>query len=60
MSGIYKKEITTTHSVEFIKCDMCGCETQFVLAMDNWCVIENKNYCMKCQKEHSVGWYKKQ
>jgi hypothetical protein len=57
MSEIYKKEIKTTQIIDFIKCDKCKFETAFNLAIDNWCIINNENYCRKCQKKYKVGWY---
>jgi len=49
---------STSKTIDYIKCDKCGCKTSFSLAIDNWCIIENENYCRKCQKKHKVGWYK--
>jgi len=57
MSSIYKKTITTTVELDYIKCDKCGHETQFVLAMDVWAILNNENYCFECQKKHGVGWF---
>lgn len=55
MSQIFKKEITATQIVDYIKCDKCGIETQFSLAIDNWCIINEENFCRECQKEHKVN-----
>ena len=60
MSKIYKKEIIIKHFVDYIKCDGCGYETPFSNAIDCWCIINKKNYCLSCQKKNSVGLYKKQ
>jgi hypothetical protein len=57
MSKIYKKEFANVQIFDFIKCDKCGLETPFSLVIDDWCVIDNENYCRKCQKEYRVGWY---
>ena len=57
MSETYKKEITNTQIIDFIKCDKCGFETPFSSAIDNWCIIDKENYCRKCQKQYKVGWY---
>jgi hypothetical protein len=40
-----------------IKCNKCGLETPLALTFDNWCIIDKKEYCMKCQKELKIGWY---
>lgn len=45
------------NKIENIKCNKCGIEIQFALAIDNWCIIDGKNYCMKCQEILKVGWY---
>ena len=59
MSAIFKKKITTTLDLDYIKCDKCGVETQFVLAIDVWAIVNNENYCYDCQKKHGVGLGKK-
>jgi hypothetical protein len=59
MSAIYKKTITTTIEVDYIKCDKCGHETQLVMAMDVWSIVDGENYCYECSKKHGVGWGKK-
>ena len=59
MSGIYKKTETFTITADFIKCDKCGAETQFSSVIDTWCIVDGENYCLKCQKKHKVGWFKK-
>lgn len=59
MCGIYQKTINITHVVDYIRCDKCGVESPFSVAIDSWCIIDGKNYCMKCQKEHGVGLYEK-
>jgi hypothetical protein len=58
MSKIFKKEITTTISTDFVKCDKCNYETQVSNAIDNWCIIDNEFYCLKCQKKYKVSWFK--
>jgi hypothetical protein len=57
MSAIYKKTITTTIEVDFIKCDKCGRETQFVMAIDLWVIIDGISYCYECQHKHGVNGY---
>jgi hypothetical protein len=57
MSIVYKKEITTTHLIDFVRCDKCGIETQFCLAIDMWCTHNDESYCHTCQKKHKVGWF---
>lgn len=57
MSKTYEKEISITQSITFIKCDKCGIETLFSLAIDNWCIIDDENYCRNCQKNNNIGWY---
>ncbi len=59
MSGIYKKIITTTVERDYIKCDKCEHETPFVSAIDTWIIHEGDNYCLSCQREHDLGFYKK-
>ena len=56
MSEIYKKTITNTLELDFIKCDKCVCETQFVMAIDFWAIVNKENYCYECQKKHGVGY----
>jgi len=38
-------------------CSKCGVKTHFVMTIDQWAIIDGEEYCMKCQKEHKVGWY---
>lgn len=59
MSAIYKKKITTTIEADYIKCDKCGHETQFVMAMDVWAIHNDENYCYECQIKHGVGYGEK-
>lgn len=59
MSEIYKKKITTTIDVDYIKCDKCGIETQFILAIDVWAIVNNENYCYNCQHEYKVSFGEK-
>jgi len=59
MSNIYKKKITTTIVIDYIKCDKCLKETQLACAIDCWCIINGDNYCLDCQKKYKVGFYKK-
>lgn len=48
MGELYKKP--GCGDVKFIKCDDCGSETQFFLAIDVWAKIDDKSYCLTCQK----------
>jgi hypothetical protein len=57
--GIYKKTITETRTVEFIKCDKCGAETCTSNIMfgppSMWHVVDDVYYCYSCQEKFKVG-----
>lgn len=59
MSKIFKKKITHTFEIDYIKCDKCGIETPFAGAIDVWAIHDDENYCYECQKKHKIGYGEK-
>lgn len=43
--------------VKMVKCDQCNFEVPNWCTIDTWAIIDNKNYCMKCQKVNKTGWF---
>ena len=40
-----------------LTCDNCKTTQPLCLCIDVWCKIDNKDYCLNCQKTLKVGWY---
>lgn len=59
MSDIYKKTITITKEIEFIKCDKCGIESPLSNVVDSWAIDKGENYCVNCQKKYAIGFFEK-
>lgn len=40
-------------------CYGCATEAPICMLIDSWIVIDNKYYCMNCQKDKKIGFYEK-
>lgn len=50
----FKKTINTTATLDYVKCDVCGAETPFYMAIDTWGKHEGETYCLLCQEKYKV------
>jgi hypothetical protein len=51
------EELKQLNPIKLYKCTKCGVEEPIWCIIDNWCIIDGENYCIKCQEKYKVGWY---
>ncbi len=54
-----KSTTVETREIAGLTCHGCGGSRPWWAIIDQWCIVEGKNYCLSCQKRIKIGWYKK-